>query len=805
MNEQCSAWSLHTVVSASVLSAVLASPTTFAVDTGAVPAAPFAAAPVQPVEGAAPPVAPANDTPRSDATRQPPVPPEDPVTSSLVYQGELRDASGPVVGNADLRFRLYDALTGGLQIGPTLQLLSVPLVDGRFIAELDFGPGAFTSEARWLEIDVFDAVAGTFSTLTPRQPITAAPVAQFALAGNAGPIGPQGPAGPQGVQGPIGPQGVPGDPGLQGPIGPQGPQGIQGDPGPQGVPGIQGPIGPQGPQGLPGDSHWLINGTATYYTAGSVGIGTATPDPQVLLDVAGAARVSDLSSSIVQVDAIGPGGVGVHSVHLGTGGTAVEGHQGGFEVLVPTAGVFGFSAEQFGVAGYSASTAPSQGVGVFGLSGSAPDGSGVFGRADSTTGSPTGVFGQVRSPNGTGVRGINTATTGGPGFGLYGESAAEWNGNGMAAGVVGLGTHPFGSVGVLGTHDDPSTFVTAPAGGAGVAGRSSKGAGVYGESTAPSGSNVGVWGTCLGPFALGVIGSGSGSDPIGTFGGIEATSGTGYGGDFFASDSSGTASAFGLRARTMETDISMIGPAGVLGQGGTAIRGESNVNNGNGIVGIANGPVAYGVYGQSDGYAGYFNGNVHVLGTLSKSGGSFKIDHPLDPANKFLSHSFVESPEMLNVYSGIAVTDAAGYATITLPDWFDALNKDERYQLTVIDEADHDGWVLCRVVQRVRNNRFSIRTSAGNVEVSWQVTGVRDDVWARANPIPVESDKAEYERGYFLYPQLHGAGPDRSIVEAKRALQAQIDADPALALQREKRRLEMEARLPKMIDRKDRQ
>jgi endosialidase-like protein/collagen triple helix repeat protein len=169
--------------------------------------------------------------------------PEDPVSTSLTYQGELRDANGLVVGNTDLQFRLFDAVTGGVQIGPALQLLGAPLVDGRFIVELDFGAGAFAADARWLEIDVFDAGLGSFVTLSPRQPITAAPVAQFALNGNAGPIGPEGPQGVQGVQGPIGPIGPQG---LQGVAGPQGPQGLQGDPG------VQGPIGPQGLQGDPG-------------------------------------------------------------------------------------------------------------------------------------------------------------------------------------------------------------------------------------------------------------------------------------------------------------------------------------------------------------------------------------------------------------------------------------------------------------------------------------------------------------------------------------------------------------------------
>jgi hypothetical protein len=54
-------------------------------------------------------------------------------------------------------------------------------------------------------------------------------------------------------------------------------------------------------------------------------------------------------------------------------------------------------------------------------------------------------------------------------------------------------------------------------------------------------------------------------------------------------------------------------------------------------------------------------------GTLSKGGGSFKIDDPLDPAHKYLSHSFVESPDMMNVYNGNITTDRLGLATSSCP------------------------------------------------------------------------------------------------------------------------------------------
>ena len=78
------------------------------------------------------------------------------------------------------------------------------------------------------------------------------------------------------------------------------------------------------------------------------------------------------------------------------------------------------------------------------------------------------------------------------------------------------------------------------------------------------------------------------------------------------------------------------------------------------------------------------DGKVKITGNLEKAGGSFKIDHPLNPANKYLCHSFVESPDMKNVYDGVVVLDNKGKAEIELPDWFGIANKDFRYQLTAI-------------------------------------------------------------------------------------------------------------------------
>jgi hypothetical protein len=135
-----------------------------------------------------------------------------------------------------------------------------------------------------------------------------------------------------------------------------------------------------------------------------------------------------------------------------------------------------------------------------------------------------------------------------------------------------------------------------------------------------------------------------------------------------------------------------------------------------------------------------FYGDVSVKGTLTKSAGSFRIDHPLDPEHKYLSHSFVESPDMMNVYNGNVALDSAGRATVTLPDWFEALNRDFRYQLTPIGAPGPNLYIAAGV----SGNRFQIAGGRPYATVSWQVTGVRHDAYAEAHRIPVEEEKPAF-------------------------------------------------------------
>jgi hypothetical protein len=162
---------------------------------------------------------------------------------------------------------------------------------------------------------------------------------------------------------------------------------------------------------------------------------------------------------------------------------------------------------------------------------------------------------------------------------------------------------------------------------------------------------------------------------------------------------------------------------------------------------------------NSDTLAGSFWGNVAILGELFKAGGGFKIDDPRDPANQYLSHSFVESPEMLNMYRGNITTDDRGEATIDLPAYFAALNRDFSYHLTVIGQM-----AQAAVSTEIRDNRFTVQTDRPGITVSWLVIGVRQDAWANAHRIPVEEAKPQAERGFYLHPEVYEQPATRSIM-----------------------------------------
>lgn len=142
-----------------------------------------------------------------------------------------------------------------------------------------------------------------------------------------------------------------------------------------------------------------------------------------------------------------------------------------------------------------------------------------------------------------------------------------------------------------------------------------------------------------------------------------------------------------------------------------------------------------------------------ITGSISKGAGTFVIDHPTDPANKLLYHSFVESPDTLNQYNGIAQFDGKGEATIQLPDYFEALNKDSTYQFFPMNASMPNLYIK----QKIQDNAFVIGGGAPGGEVSWMVTGIRHDPYILAHPIVPEVEKgpsALLDKGECVFEPL---------------------------------------------------
>jgi hypothetical protein len=368
-----------------------------------------------------------------------------------------------------------------------------------------------------------------------------------------------------------------------------------------------------------------------------------------------------------------------------------------------------------------------------------------------------------------GLTGSNTATSGANAIGVEGMSASP-----VAAGVEGV--NGSSGYGVLGKSSGGTGVLGQSTDHIGVAGESSNGYGVYGDSAYA----YGVYG--VSSYSSGVLGSSYSDD------GVSGYSDSSFG----VSGISGGSSNFGVYGESGGGGVEGVGDigSGVAGSSvsGAGVYGQSTSSFGvHGLTGAS-----YGVYGEggnvgvvahnttaTGGNFAYLGagccaadlyGNVAVHGTFTKTAGSFKIDDPIDPANKYLSHSFVESPDMKNIYDGIAITDDSGIADVTLPDWFSALNKDFRYQLTVIGV-----FAQAIIEQEIADNHFRIRTNQPNVKVSWQVTGIRHDPYAEAHRIPVEEDKPAAEKGSYSFPELYGQPAEKGL----RAMRYPLKENPA--------------------------
>ena len=300
----------------------------------------------------------------------------------------------------------------------------------------------------------------------------------------------------------------------------------------------------------------------------------------------------------------------------------------------------------------------------------------------------------------------------------------QWSGSGD----VGLWVSSIDSAGLLGGSDSyigvvgistPASFVWPSERQYGVYGYSYTDHGVYGRTNGDWSWHSGVFGEASKDNANGVTGWNTGAGP-----GVYALSKSGTG--LYATTEGGRG-VYAARVYSQEGDGLYVEAGGQLG------------------------------------YAGYVVGHVTVTGLLSKPGGGCTIDHPLEPEDKYLYHSFVESPDMKNLYDGVAVLDGEGSAWIELPTWFEALNQDYRYQLTPIGAPGPNLYIA----QEIEDNRFQIAGGEPGMRVSWQVTGTRHDPFAEANRIPVEEEKPPDEQGSYLYPGANGL-PQRSRVDTAR-------------------------------------
>jgi hypothetical protein len=444
--------------------------------------------------------------------------------------------------------------------------------------------------------------------------------------------------------------------------------------------------------------------------------------------------------------------VGVMGGVAGSTGAGVQGNAS----MAGASGVSGYNSATSGYAvGVNGGTASNSGAGVgggasmagaYGVSGynGATSGYavGVQGNSNSTSGA--GVRGGVNNAGAVGVQGNNNATSG-YAIGVNGFTASN---NG--AGVAGSANFA-GAVGVNGFNNATSGFAvgvsggTASNNGAGVQGNASLAgaSGVNGFNSATSGYAVGVSGGTASTNGAGVSGNSNVAGVFGVVGFNSAASGYAIGTEG-ATSSPGGAGVWAVSMTCGNSNCTLVpGTAGQFQAANTGVllQGLSGAAGAN----IGTSTQVFLVDGHGNGsYSGnvQVNGNLNVGGTLSKSSGSFRIDHPLDPENKYLYHSFVESPDMKNMYDGVLTLGEKGEAVVTLPDWFEALNQDFRYQLTCVG-----GYAPVYVASEVSGNQFRVAGGRPGLKVSWQVTGTRHDSYANSHRIQVEVEKQPNEKG----------------------------------------------------------
>lgn len=679
-----------------------------------------------------------------------------PLGTGFSYQGELLDGAEPVSGICDFQFKLLDASSGGLQLGSTQSVSSVTVSEGQFSVLLNnsaqFGSDAFTGEARWLEMAVrCPAGSGTFTTLAPRQALTATPYAFYSQSSSWN--------------------------GLM-----DVPAGFA-----DGVDNVNSYTAGSG-LSLKDNSFSIESVAWDTLTGIPAGFGDDTDNDTTY--TAGTGLMLDGSTFSVQsvpwTSLSGtPAGFADNTDNdtTYTAGTGLVLSSGAFQVQFSGTGVSGNASRSdhnhggddwvgsslFGLR-IQNDTTNSLGSGIVGVVTQANTSAGIEGRHESATGNGSGVYGISKSSSGIGVEGFAFSLTGST-RGVLGisESSSGIGVSGLAASLTGNTVGVFGSVASPDGRGISGYAASLTGATAGVFGssESNSGVGVSGYAASPTGTTIGVFGSVMSPNGRGISGYASSLTGItaGVFGSADSSNGVGVSA-LAASLTGSTAGVFGSSASSSGVGVS--GYAASATGLTTGVLGGSESITGTGVAGIAysTSGVNVGVYGSTNssiGWAGFFDGDVNINGTLFKSGGAFRIDHPLDPENKYLTHSFVESPDMMNVYNGNITLDASGEGWVELPGYFEALNKDFRYQLTAIGASGPNLYIA----ETVSNNRFKIAGGTANLNVSWQVTGVRQDTYALENPIVVEQDKVDTELGGFAPQQVLQQGIEPALHDSQ--------------------------------------
>ena len=731
-------------------------------------------------------------------------------TTAFTYQGKLTDSGIPANATYDMQFTLFDAVSGGIQQGATLTNSTVQVTNGIFAVTLDFGTNVFTGSPRFLEIAVRQAGSpDLYTPLAPLQQIASTPYAIRSLVSTAADSlsiacvncitssqiqSVNGSA----VSGTIPVASVPaGSPNY-----------IQNTTSQQAAADFN--ISGNGTAGgtLSGN---LLNATIQYNLGGSRVLSNAGTNNLFAGIGAGQANTTGNFNSFFGSNAGRDNSTGFNNTFFGdsagysntTGNSnAFFGTSAGVLNTASSNAFFGTNAGRMNTTGFNNAFFGDSA----GLSNTTGNSNAFFGEdaGRTNTASVNAFFGAFAGQANT--TGFNNAffgasaglsnTTGNAnaffgrfaGFSntssfnaFFGAFAGQANTTGIANAFFGQaagfsnttgGSNAFFGNGAGGanTAGTFNAFFGTSAGQANTASFNSFFGAFAGQANTTGGANAffgyqaGVSNTTGGNnaffgYSAGIVNIASDNSFFGAFAGESNTEGA-FNAFFgeragFSSTTGNFNAFFGKSAGEMNTtgvDNAFFGAnagfSNITGTNNTVIGAFANVGFDNLDHATAIGADAI-VTASNLIVLGRPVDTVSIPGTLTKAAGSFKIDHPLDPENKTLSHSFVESLDMKNIYDGVVTLNRRGEASISLPNYFEALNRDFRYQLTCIG-----GFAPVFIAEEIKNNRFKIAGGKANMKVSWQITGIRHDAYANAHRIPVEEDKPATERGTYLHPDV---------------------------------------------------